>query len=424
MGSHKMSLKSLVVVFLLACLLSPTESQSVGHGISKHTWAASDPRSCYNWFYDFIPVREDFGSCTNGACECATQGRVALDGYTGTTDTTRPGPSGFGLHTINCTHHPYGDLSLLDVEKIFAEKLGDMSALDGFMDYNLGLWTNDLSTYVQKFQNAGEDFLTLSWSTDAGDQYYSVLVRPCGFVVLELISDQLAEEFRSITVPSNQRMFFEEWNNGHVASGEYLTPIKISRAVSSVDLVQEFYIDILGSSEVVDHTFDDGVKLKIINAPQSTIHLQFWEGVPTGGNGWAPEDLEIYINNVHDEFMHSPTCGFDQWIDNHYAIDANPMGGGNPPTLDDILPKLDAAGYHYHIWGGPGGPPYDNEPRPGNRVNAYGNDPFGWGVQFDFPYHNPPQNVPSYSAACKSDDGCDGQGLCEKEQWRKIIDSF
>merc|ERR1711892_368929 len=371
MGSHKMSLKSLVVVFLLACLLSPTESQSVGHGISKHTWAASDPRSCYNWFYDFIPVREDFGSCTNGACECATQGRVALDGYTGTTDTTRPGPSGFGLHTINCTHHPYGDLSLLDVEKIFAEKLGDMSALDGFMEYNLGLWTNDLSTYVQKFQNAGEDFLTLSWSTDAGDQYYSVLVRPCGFVVLELISDKLSEEFRSLAVPSNQRMFFEEWNNGHVASGEYLTPIKISRAVSSVDLVHE-----------------------------------------------------IYINNVHNEFMHSPTCGFDQWIDNHYAIDANPMGGGNPPTLDDILPKLDAAGYHYHIWGGPGGPPYDNEPRPGNRVNAYGNDPFGWGVQFDFPYHNPPQNVPSYSAACKSDDGCDGQGLCEKEQWRKIIDSY
>jgi len=424
MGSHKMSLKSLVVVFLLACLLSPTESQSVGHGISKHTWAASDPRSCYNWFYDFIPVREDFGSCTNGACECATQGRVALDGYTGTTDTTRPGPSGFGLHTINCTHHPYGELSILDVENIFAEKLGDMSVLDGFMDYNLGLWTNDLSTYVQKFQNSGEDFLTLSWSTHAGDQYYSVLVRPCGFVVLELISDTMAEEFRSLAVPSNQRMFFKEWNNGHVASGEYLTPIKISRAVSSVDLVQEFYIDILGSSEVIDHTFDDGVKLKVINAPQSTIHLQFWEGVPTGGNGWAPEDLEIYINNVHDEFMHSPTCGFDQWIDNHYAIDANPMGGGNPPTLDDILPKLDAAGYHYHIWGGPGGPPYDNEPRPGNRVNAYGNDPFGWGVQFDFPYHNPPQNVPSYSAACKSDDGCDGQGLCEKEQWRKIIDSF
>ena len=47
-----------------------------------------------------------------------------------------------------------------------------------------------------------------------------------------------------------------------------------------------------------------------------------------GGNGWTPEDLEIYINNVHDEFMLSPTCGFDQWIDNHFAIDANPFSGG------------------------------------------------------------------------------------------------
>ena len=80
-----------------------------------------------------------------------SQGRVALDGYTGATDNLKqqPGPSGFGVHTINCTYHPHGEMSLLDVENIFEEKLGDMSALDGFMDYNLGLWTNDLSTYVR-----------------------------------------------------------------------------------------------------------------------------------------------------------------------------------------------------------------------------------------------------------------------------------
>ena len=77
------------------------------------------------------------------------KGRVALDGYTGKTDITRPGPTGFGVHTINCTHHPYGELSLADVENIFEEKFGDMSVLDGFMDFNLGLWTNDLSTYVR-----------------------------------------------------------------------------------------------------------------------------------------------------------------------------------------------------------------------------------------------------------------------------------
>ena len=37
------------------------------------------------------------------------------------------------------------------------------------------------------------------------------------------------------------------------------------------------------------------------------------------------------------------------------------------------MPKLDAAGYHYHIWGGPSGPgPEEQQPRPGGHVNAYG----------------------------------------------------
>ena len=57
--------------------------------------------------------------------------------------------TGFPLHTVNCTFHPYGDLSLYDMEKIFQDKFGDMSEFDGFMDFNLGLWTNDLDIYVK-----------------------------------------------------------------------------------------------------------------------------------------------------------------------------------------------------------------------------------------------------------------------------------
>ena len=53
------------------------------------------------------------------------------------------------------------------------------------------------------------------------------------------------------------------------------------------------------------------------------VHLQFWSGVQTKP-GWEAYDLEIYINNVHDEHMIGPFCGFDQWIDNHIAIDAGP----------------------------------------------------------------------------------------------------
>ena len=35
----------------------------------------------------------------------------------------RVGPWGFGLHTVNCSFHPYGELSLADVETIF--QVGD-----------------------------------------------------------------------------------------------------------------------------------------------------------------------------------------------------------------------------------------------------------------------------------------------------------
>ena len=80
------------------------------------------------------------------------QGRVKLDGYIGKPVNhlhQNKKLTGFALHTVNCTFHPYGDLSLYDVEEIFQEKFGDMSMFDGFMDFNLGLWTNNLDSYVK-----------------------------------------------------------------------------------------------------------------------------------------------------------------------------------------------------------------------------------------------------------------------------------
>ena len=51
--------------------------------------------------------------------------------------------------------------------------------------------------------------------------------------------------------------------------------------------------------------------------------------------------------------MVSPTCGFDQWIDNHIAIDAL------IPTLDEVIPKLKETEVPYHIWGGRTGGGFD-----------------------------------------------------------------
>lgn len=47
-------------------------------------------------------------------------------------------------------------------------------------------------------------------------------------------------------------------------------------------------------------------------------------------------------------------------------------------------------------------------PGPGGMTQVYIVDPTGFGIQFDGPAQNPPKNLPEYSAACKSTDGCLG----------------
>ena len=62
------------------------------------------------------------------------------------------GRDGFGIHAINCTQHPYGDIGLSEMEHTIQAKYGDFSKYDAFMDDNMGLWTNDLDPYVRAFQ--------------------------------------------------------------------------------------------------------------------------------------------------------------------------------------------------------------------------------------------------------------------------------
>ena len=122
--------------------------------------------------------------------------------------------------------------------------------------------------------------------------------------------------------------------------------------------------------------------------------------------------------------MVSDVCGFDQWIDNHYAYDGKvgPGSGGPPTYLDVYANHAKSLGLQYHWWSQqmpsererPIGTHWTHHHRqlqpPGGITQLYVVDPTGFGVQFDGPAQNPPSNLPAYTAACKSADGCAGQG--------------
>ena len=47
--------------------------------------------------------------------------------------------------------------------------------------------------------------------------------------------------------------------------------------------------------------------------------------------------------------MINGVCGFDQWVDNHIAVD-----GHGSPTLSDLATLFQRNNLHYHWWKTPG----------------------------------------------------------------------
>jgi len=55
----------------LAGLIGFTYGQAMGNGMSKYTFAASDPRTCLTWMENHVTAEEDGSDCSGGICTCA-----------------------------------------------------------------------------------------------------------------------------------------------------------------------------------------------------------------------------------------------------------------------------------------------------------------------------------------------------------------
>jgi hypothetical protein len=95
--------------------------------------------------------------------------------------------------------------------------------------------------------------MPLKWIS-GGKQYYSILTNPCGFVLIELMSDTMSLIDPDTMKLGRQRMTFQHWNS-NIESGNRLTPIRVSRAISKPDLVDTFWKEILQSEEIFQVCF-------------------------------------------------------------------------------------------------------------------------------------------------------------------------
>eukprot|EP00040_Diaphanoeca_grandis_P015716 m.80544 g.80544 ORF g.80544 m.80544 type:complete len:447 (+) comp25319_c1_seq3:252-1592(+) len=434
----RLTFKSLFVVccVLLVGQCDTVRAQQEFGGIGKNTWTVNEPAVCFAWFMKYLKgAIPTFNNCPNNQCACGETGRVELLNVTGKPvvigNTTIPDM--FGIHTVNCSHHPYGTCPQYMIEEAFQTAFGDFSRYHPLMDYNLGFWTSALDVLVKRFEADGVASYPMRWSTSDGGTRFSVLVNPCGTVLLEFISDSVGTLDPAWFEEVVPRMDFDGiWNKPPPGvGGPYgLVPIKVSRATTNIAQVYIFYTGLFGTPPTVlsNVTFADGTKFLAIKLPDTSqgitsVHLQFWQSrptptdaVPPGGGGddvgggggdpdactsWSVASWENFIVTTNAEAIASSTCGFPKWLDFHYSydcLDAN-------CNLDDFVARLDRMGAKYR-W-------VAADIKPGVLWWVlYFYDPSGYGVELHFSVTRPPSVHPNVSLIAPSCFGSFTNGTC------------
>jgi hypothetical protein len=392
-----------------SAILSLAQSQSVGNGVSKSTYATSDPIPAKEFMMKYFPTCTPGDECTNDICDCPAgtggdtewyiqQGRVWITTY----GSCSGGPSagnGFGVHMVNLTNHKWtGGMSTEEVEGYFKEKMGDMTKFDSFMDYNTMWFTSGLSTYASTFKADGVPYLTTTWTYNS-QTFTSLFVYVRDWssagawqtqVVLELFNYGTLDA--NLTSPGQVHMpharaspdlldtlLAEQANRtkaGQPDTGDVIYIHRVNRAASrtAMDKLEAFYVTGLGQT-MSSHTgsSSEGAETKCFRWSGATVDVCYqWRADTETAGDFKVSKFEDMLNTVHTNLLKGqPLCGVDKWFDNHYAIDSMSLSGSTFVTYVNDNPD---AFYYCSSAMGPGASGY---------TLHYLFDPCGWGVQLD-----------------------------------------
>lgn len=221
------------------------------------------------------------------------------------------------------------------------------------MDYNAQLYTTDLDQYVELFTKDNVNFTGLKWKSDDDKQYYSIMINPCGYVVLEIMSPTLTDASNFKETEEIRFSFASNNNLNKLLQKNHLRALGISRATARMDEVEAFYVESIGIKKIKSHTYSDGTQHLVYmwDKPTAGIQINFISRPAKEGAAWTPKMFEDYMRDTHKKYMVSDVCGFDQYIDNHYAYDGEGGGGSGPPTDLDVYSRhVKKLGLQYHWW--------------------------------------------------------------------------
>ena len=106
---------------------------------------------------------------------CATWGKVLVGNMTDST---------FQLHAVYAPERSDGGTSVGDAELTFSSEV-DAAIEDllfhPFLDFNVGMYTEDLDFYVERFNCGGVSYLPIQWTDVDGNDAYSLMVKSISY---------------------------------------------------------------------------------------------------------------------------------------------------------------------------------------------------------------------------------------------------
>lgn len=377
---------------LVLSALGMVTAQNPGNGISKQTYAVTDPQAAFTWFAQYLPIHcsDPLPMCNSTDAQCGQKGRSNLCSESSTDTCEGSTFATFMFHMVNTSARPSGMLaSVADVEAHFDEKMKAAFAAkkyDAFMDFSVAFAVSDMDIFLAKFKADSVPYLLLSWFDDKATPYYSLIIHgPHTQVVVELISATKpssvpASEFiADSTLRYTSGIFLEMGVHLYPVARNRMRPLCVSKATSDMDAVTDFYEHALFATREWNVSYPDGTKYSYWNpgfaSMAGKMQVRFVERPPSATTGKLTVALlekikfaghAISADNAKNNSANT-ICGFDKWYDNHYAID------GGQASLSKYKAAFDARHWpYYQAWGGGQGP-----------ENLYVVDPTGDAIQLD-----------------------------------------
>lgn len=390
----------MAIALLYVCAITVAVAQHPGNGIAKYTLAVSNPLDALHWVYSVgFPVINCRGSqFCNATDKCGLIGRSNLC-KTQACKESSPMASFMWPHMINASGRPYADLSIERAEAEFDAKVGaSFSKLmyDPFLDYSFVVYAKSLDKWIQGVDavtNSSEaapfkdgrtkKWLALQWKDNVNATWYSVIFHiPSTQSIVEVISD--AEPSKSVV--TGEELLHDPLarypatalcvDNGCArAEDGTWTPLAVSKAVSNIDNIEDFYISVLRVQlSSSDESSLPGVRLRTYSLPNmAKMQIRFVErtgdaavSASSGSSLTVPDfeaaKLRAKVRTSGRSLMDTALCGVDKWYDNHWGMDQNVV------SLGDYIAAMVARNWTYfHLW----------------SWNMYLVDPSGDAIQLD-----------------------------------------